>query len=89
VLCEEVWVRAIAVCNPQNVKALLLGYFTPLPETSGAKVLYLCSMSSKDIYIKRLKTMQETARKIKPSPKSVLDKIVLPALPSNDPKERS
>jgi hypothetical protein len=34
-------------------------------------------MSPKGIYLKRLKAMQETARKIKPTPKSVINKISL------------
>jgi len=38
-------------------------------------------MSSKEIYLKRLKTMQETAHKIKPTPKSVSRKISLPRNP--------
>jgi hypothetical protein len=40
-------------------------------------VSYLCPMSPKEIYLKRLKAMQETARKIKPTPKSVINKISL------------
>jgi hypothetical protein len=34
-------------------------------------------MSSKEIYLKRLKRMQETARKIKPASESVTNKISL------------
>jgi hypothetical protein len=39
---------------------------------------YLCSMSATEQFYIYLKEMQETARKIKPTPKAVLDKSELP-----------
>jgi hypothetical protein len=45
-------------------------------------------MSSKEIYLKRLKTMQETAHKIKTTPKAVTNKISLSVQPAkNSTKE--
>ena len=45
-------------------------------------------MSSKEIYLKRLKAMQETAHKIKPTPKTVINKISLSLpLAKNSKKE--
>jgi hypothetical protein len=46
-------------------------------------------MSSKDIYVKRLKAMQETAHKIKPAPKSVVAKISLSGSPDKNSKKEA
>lgn len=43
------------------------------------EILYFWGMSPTELFFERLKRMQETAKKIKPAPKEVVDKIVLPS----------
>lgn len=47
------------------------------PSLTGA-ISYICYMSAIEQFYIYLKEMQETAKKIKPAPKSAFEKVVLP-----------